>query len=363
MRRRKASRPGQATCRPPSTLSSSRTVKGGKAPGKLAVARAAKTSSAGSASRRGLAPRAPKLIDRRCSVSLISRRAIEQQPLFMTGKVGCRHEQVERVAIGNERCAGLAGGHGVKGVEQETRKAGAPEGRGKPARTHEIGELAPDFLARLRRDGALDRVAPPTEHQPEQRTSPEFGEAGKRTGVGIDQHIGVGAAQPEIGQRVDRLAGLQRMGQKHAIDTTGAGARDDVRHDAEPEARLGKRSLQNFEIDGLARTGFNLGPLARGEIGTGAGEMPDLLGDAMHIHGKTDAAVADQREPQFLLSMTARWRGFGRLSTSDALELRPDRQMIRGAPRCGAVMHAAFGQVERSRARGCWSSAAIGRVA
>jgi hypothetical protein len=30
--------------------------------------------------------------------------------------------------------------------------------------------------------------------------------------------------------------------------------------------------------------------------------MPNLFGDAMHIDGKTDAAVADQRKPQFLLS-------------------------------------------------------------
>jgi hypothetical protein len=220
----------------------------------------------------------------------------------MTGKVGCGHEQVERMAIGNQRCAGLAGSHGVESVKEEARKAGASKRRGEPARTHEVGELAPDFLARFRGNRSLDRVAAPAQQQPEQRPRPEFGEARKWAGVGIDQNVGISAAQPEVRQRIDGLAGLQRMGKKHAIDATCAGTRDDVWHDTQPQIRFGERGVQYVAIHGLARAGIDIGLLARGEVAACTGEMPDLLGDAMHIHGKTDSAVADQREPQFLLS-------------------------------------------------------------
>ncbi len=44
------------------------------------------------------------------------------------------------------------------------------------------------------------------------------------------------------------------------------------------------------------------GCLLEVEVPACPGEVPDLLGDAMHIDGKADAAVADQRQPEFLLS-------------------------------------------------------------
>ncbi len=71
-RARNRSREGHVCPRPSRTRSSSRALKGGNAPGKLAVARAAKASSAVSASRRGRKPRALKPIVRRCSVSITS---------------------------------------------------------------------------------------------------------------------------------------------------------------------------------------------------------------------------------------------------------------------------------------------------
>ena len=72
MRFRNASRPFHAIERASSKPSSSRTLKGGKAPGKLAVARAAKTSSAGGARCPGSCPRVEKPMVMRCSVSLTS---------------------------------------------------------------------------------------------------------------------------------------------------------------------------------------------------------------------------------------------------------------------------------------------------
>ena len=83
MRRRKASRPFHSTFRTASNLSSSRAEKGGNAPGKLAVARAAKTSSGKSA--RSLRPRVEKSMVIRCSDSVtcggLLRRSIWSWPL------------------------------------------------------------------------------------------------------------------------------------------------------------------------------------------------------------------------------------------------------------------------------------------
>jgi len=121
---------------------------------------------------------------------------VEQQLLLMAREVRCRYEQIERMAVWDQRRLRLACGHCLAGVEQEARKAPAAKRWRKPARADEIGELAADFRACLGRDGALDRVAALTHHQPEQWARPEFGEARERAGVGIDQHIGIGGVQP-----------------------------------------------------------------------------------------------------------------------------------------------------------------------
>src|SRR5690606_35933133 len=43
-------------------------------------------------------------------------------------------------------------------------------------------------------------------------------------------------------------------------------------------------------------------PLLTGaERATGAGQLPHFLGHAMHVDGEADSAVADERDPQFLL--------------------------------------------------------------
>ncbi len=236
-------------------------------------------------------------------------RTVEQQPLDMAGKVGRGHEQVERMAVRDERRSGGARGHGVAGIEQQPGKTFAAKGRREPARADEAGELAPHFAPRLGRDGALDRVAAPAQQQPEDRPRPEFGEARERPRIGVNQHIGIGGAQPQVGQRLDRLAGLQRMGEEHAVDPARARPGDDVRHHAQAQLGFGLGSFEDVAIDDLAGRGraaaapiFARKKAAGREIATGAREMPDLLGDAVHVHGEADAAVADQREPEFLLS-------------------------------------------------------------
>ncbi len=57
--------------------------------------------------------------------------------------------------------------------------------------------------------------------------------------------------------------------------------------------------LQQRMIDRLAAGGGGLVGVKRL---AGAGEPPDLLGDAMHVHREADPAVANQSETQFLLA-------------------------------------------------------------
>ncbi len=170
----------------------------------------------------------------------------------MTGKVGRGYEQVERMAVRDERRAGRVCGHRVAGIQQQPGEALAAKGRREPARPDEIGELAPHFPARLGRDRARYCVVAPAQQQPQDRPRPEFGEARERPRVGIDQHIGVGGAQPQVGQGLDRLAGLQRMSQEDAVDAACAGPRYDVRYDAQAQIRFGLGGLEDLAIDDLA---------------------------------------------------------------------------------------------------------------
>ena len=66
----------------------------------------------------------------------------------------------------------------------------------------------------------------------------------------------------------------------------------------------------------------------------GAGEPPDLLGDAVHIDGEADAPIADQSEAKLLLPHHI------------SLQDRPDRQMIRSLARAGAVVDPAIGDAQ-----------------
>ncbi len=244
---------GHALRRTARTASSSRTVKGGKAPGKLAVARAAKTSSASD----GQLPwpvAARGEADREAMLGLADlRRTVEQQRLLMTGKVRRGHEQVERMAVRDEGRPAFARRHGVAGIEQQVREARAGKGRRKPARADEVGELAPHFLARLGRHRPLDRVATPPQHQPEQRPRPEFGEAGEgRASGSMRTSESAARSHRSVSGSIDWPV-LQRMGEEDAVDAAGAGACDDVRDDSQPQIGFGLCGLENIPIDGLAR--------------------------------------------------------------------------------------------------------------
>ena len=80
----------------------------------------------------------------------------------------------------------------------------------------------------------------------------------------------------------------------NAVDAACTGAGDDVGHDAQADAALRLDRAEQCAVDRLAAA-------ARLRIvmigAAGAGQPPHFLGDAMHVDGQADAAIADQREP------------------------------------------------------------------
>ena len=61
---------------------------------------------------------------------------------------------------------------------------------------------------------------------------------------------------------------------------------------------FGLDRLQQVAVDALNPFGSRIACM---EGPARAGELPDFLGDAVHVDGQADPAVADERDPQFLL--------------------------------------------------------------
>ena len=129
---------------------------------------------------------------------------------------------------------------------------------------------------------------------PHKRRRPEFGERAGGPGVRVEQAVDIGIVEPEVGQGFQRLAGFDRLREENAVDAACTGAGDDVGHDAQADAALRLDRAEQRAIDRLAAA-------ARLRIvmigAAGAGQPPHFLGDAVHVDGQADAAVADQREP------------------------------------------------------------------
>ncbi len=129
---------------------------------------------------------------------------------------------------------------------------------------------------------------------PHKRRRPEFGERAGGPGVRVEQAVDIGIVEPEVGQGFQRLAGFDRLREENAVDAACTGAGDDVGHDAQADAALRLDRAEQRAIDRLAAA-------ARLRIvmigAAGAGQPPHFLGDAMHVDGQADAAIADQREP------------------------------------------------------------------
>src|SRR3546814_6910548 len=114
--------------------------------------------------------------------------------------------------------------------------------------------------------------------------------------IGVEQAVDVGVVQPEFGQRIERFARREPAREKDAVDPARARARDDIGKDAQLDIAMLRDSREPIAID-AARSADRLAIMKGAR---GGGEPPYLLGDAVHIDGKADAAVANQGEAQFL---------------------------------------------------------------
>lgn len=186
----------------------------------------------------------------------------------------------------------------------------AAERRFEPTRPDEVRQLAANFLAGTGLNERVDRVAAASRRKPGKRECPCLCVARSRSLRRIDQRLDVGRIEPQRGQRLERLAGRDRLREEDAVDAAGAGAGDDVDQNAETQTRLafdflqqrlvgapGRRIRQAFDPI-VKRRNIVAGPV---ECLARHGQSPHLLGDAVHIDGKADAAVTDESETKLLL--------------------------------------------------------------
>ena len=120
-----------------------------------------------------------------------------------------------------------------------------------------------------------------------------------RPRIRIEQHIDVGAFQPQFGQRFQRLPGMDRLRKEHAVDAARAGPGDDVGKDAQFERMGFFEMAQQPVVDRLRAACGNRLPVPVQLAG--ADRLPHLFRHPMHVDGQADAAVTDERDPQFLL--------------------------------------------------------------
>ncbi len=225
--------------------------------------------------------------------------AVELQSLRIAPIVGHRNHQVERLARRHEHRALIGALHRVERVKHQPGKGGATERRFEPARAHEIRQLAPDLLALPHLDRFVDHAAAPLARHPRNRHRPKFGEARQGTRVGVHQMLDIGAFEPQVGQRVERLAGQRRLCQEYAVDAARACARDDIAEYAQPRPRSVFEHSQQFAVDRSAAA-LHFGAIV--PRAAGARKVPDLLGDAVHVNRKADASVANESQPEFLFA-------------------------------------------------------------
>ena len=183
-------------------------------------------------------------------------RRIEPELLGIAVEVGDGDEQVERLVIGQQRRALRPLLHRVERVEQEVGELGPAEGRREPGRAHEIGELGLDLGAVGRLDGLVDRAGA-LGQRPGDGNGGELGDARHRVAAGREQFVDVGRIEPQIGQRIERVAGGDGMAEEDRVDPARAGAGEDV--DDDPDVGVGLRG------DGVEQRGIDVAGVRRSE--------------------------------------------------------------------------------------------------
>ena len=226
-------------------------------------------------------------------------RAVEPQSFHMALEIGDGDEQVERVAARQQGRADWPRRHRVQCLCQQAREADAAEGRLEPARADEAREFGADFAPGFGGDAGGDHIARPAQEQIDQGHSPEFQKPSEYPRVRVEQHIDIGAFQPQVGQRFQRLARMDRLREEHTVDTARAGPCDDVRQDAQAQIMLRLHAAQHIAVNHFNTAYFCTAVEVRTRRPR---QFPQLLGDAVHVDRKADAAIADKRDPEFFLA-------------------------------------------------------------
>ena len=238
--------------------------------------------------------------DRQAMLAFLDqRRAVQSHGAGIALEVSGGDKQVERVARRQQRRAGLARGHGVERFGQQARKTRPAERRFEPARPDEARQLVAHFGPGFPGHAGRDGIALAGQQPAHQRRRPELGETRPWPRVGIEQNIDIGVIEPELRQRLQRLAGVDRLGEENPVDPAGACARDNVGQHSDPQPLAGLDHAQEPAVD--RRSGTALG--VSGEKSPARPrQLPDLLGHPVHIDRQADAAVADKRDAEFLLA-------------------------------------------------------------
>ena len=278
---------------------------------------------------------------RRCSVSITSGGELSRSRSGWPRKSVTVTNRSSGWPCGQQRAALRPVRHRVERVEQQCGAAGAAERRFEPARADEIARAwpRPRRDARARRSRRSCRAA--AGDQPGDRHRPDLGEACEAAHARVEQAVDIGHSSHSSVSGSSDSAGRDRLGEEDGVDPARAGAGEDVDQDAQVDPASPARSRRAAR-DRLPRLPSPSAGIAERERLAGAGEPPDLLGDAVHVDGEADAAVADQSEPQLLLPHAPQGDrkgfgcraaqgkgGFGRFPSAKA--------QARSAPWCGGV--------------------------
>ena len=124
-----------------------------------------------------------------------------------------------------------------------------------------------------------------------------------RPRIGIEQHVDVGVLQPQLGSAARGSARWIAWARNTALipPALAPATMSGSTRSRSPWLRLDRARA----VRGRPRSTPRPALVAAQETAARAGERPDLLGDPVHVDRQADPAVADQRDPQFLLPHAA----------------------------------------------------------
>ena len=218
----------------------------------------------------------------------------------MTAEIGGCDEQVDRIAFGQQRLARWLSRHALERLAKHSGKARTGKRRFEPASPHQPRYFVADFGPGLRRNALAHRIAATAEKPFRDRLSPDLGVTPHGFSIGICELTDIRVLEPQVGQGLERLPRGDGLSQEDRVDTTSARTGEDVRHDPQAQVAPLLDPLEKGVI-GCGRA-IELFRFRAVESATGTGKLPDLLGDAVHVDCKADAAIAHKGKSQFLLA-------------------------------------------------------------